>query len=30
MDLDRRKHHGPFRILYMELRAFLMRLLGRD
>lgn len=30
MDIDRRKHRGPFRFLYMELRVFLMRLLGRD
>jgi hypothetical protein len=29
MTLDRRKHHGPFRFLYMDFRAFLRRILGR-
>ncbi len=28
MTIDRRKHHGPFRLLYMDLRAFLNRYLG--
>jgi hypothetical protein len=28
MNIDRRKHRGPFRILYMDFRAFLNRFLG--
>ncbi len=28
MNIDRRKHHGPFRFLYMDLRSFLRRYLG--
>lgn len=28
MNLDRRKHRGPFRFLYMDFRAFLRRYLG--
>jgi hypothetical protein len=27
--LDRRKHHGPFRFMFMPLSAFLARFLGR-
>jgi len=27
MDLDRRKHHGPFRFLYMDIKALLRRVL---
>jgi hypothetical protein len=26
--LDRRKHHGPFRFIYMDLSTFLHRFLG--
>ncbi len=26
--LDRRKHHGPFRFLYMDFRTFLRRVFG--
>jgi len=26
--LDRRQHHGPFRILHMPLRLFIQRYLG--
>lgn len=26
--LDRRKHHGPFRFLYMDLKRFMQRFLG--
>lgn len=26
--LDRRRHHGPFRIMYMDLKAFLRRFFG--
>ena len=28
MDLDRRKHRGPFRFLYMDLAQFLKRVFG--
>jgi hypothetical protein len=28
-ELDRRKHRGPFRFLYMDLKRFFSRLLGR-
>ncbi len=28
-NLDRRKHRGPFRILFINMTAFLDRLLGR-
>jgi hypothetical protein len=28
MVIDRRKHRGPFRILYMDLRSFMHRYLG--
>ena len=28
MSLDRRKHRGPFRFLYMDFRTFLGRYLG--
>jgi hypothetical protein len=27
--LDRRKHHGPWRILYMDLSLFMKRFFGR-
>jgi len=26
--LDRRRHHGPWRFLYMDLKTFLRRYLG--
>jgi len=26
--IDRRRHHGPFRIMYMDLAMFLHRYLG--
>lgn len=29
LPLDRRKHHGPFRFLYMDFRAFFRRFFGR-
>ena len=28
MSIDRRKHRGPFRFLYMDFRTFLRRYLG--
>jgi hypothetical protein len=28
MNIDRRKHRGPFRILYMDLQSFMSRFLG--
>jgi hypothetical protein len=28
MSIDRRKHRGPFRILYMDLKSFMRRYLG--
>ena len=27
MNVDRRKHRGPFRILYMDLKSFMRRYL---
>jgi hypothetical protein len=29
MNIDRRKHLGPLRILFMDLRAFFYRIFGR-
>ena len=29
VSLDRRKHHGPWRILYMNLSDFMRRFFGR-
>jgi len=28
--LDRRKHHGPFRFMYMNLSTLLQRIFGRE
>jgi hypothetical protein len=28
-EIDRRRHQGPFRFLYMDLKRFFSRLLGR-